>query len=156
MTPGPLKSKKAYRTIGIPAFLVEELAAHLSGFPSSTDFVFSHESGGPMDYGRFRRQHWRPAVVASVGEPCTPHDLRHTHVAMLIADGQSPRYIADRLGHKSTRTVLDVYGHLYEDADDLAMEGLEKLHRSAQTDTRRTPDGQEVVPMARVKARHLG
>lgn len=27
-----------------------------------------------------------------------------------IADGQEPRYIADRLGHKSTRTVLDVYG----------------------------------------------
>ncbi len=54
-------------------------------------------------------------------EPCTPHDLRHTHVAMLIADGQSSRYIADRLGHKSTRTVLDVYGRLFEDdLEDLA------------------------------------
>jgi integrase len=138
MTPGPLKSKKAYRTIGIPTFLTEELAAHLSAFPSSTDFVFSHESGGPLDNGRFRRRHWHPAVVASVGEPCTPHDLRHTHVAMLIADGQSPRYIANRLGYKSTRTVLDGYGHLYEDADEAAMEGLERLRGAAQTDTRRT------------------
>jgi len=139
MTPGPLKSKKAYRTIGIPTFLAEDLAAHLSAFPSSTDFVFSHESGGPLDYGRFRRRHWHPAVEVSIGEPCTPHDLRHTHVAMLIADGQSPRYIADRLGHKSTRTVLDVYGHLYEDADEAVMEGLERLRGAAQTDTRRTP-----------------
>jgi integrase len=154
MTPGPLKSKKAYRTIGIPAFLTEELAAHLSAFPSSTDFVFSHESGGPLDYGRFRRRHWHPAVVASVGEPCTPHDLRHTHVAMLIADGQSPRYIADRLGHKSTRTVLDVYGHLYEDADEAAMEGLERLRGDAQTDTRRTPDGQQVISLDRSEARN--
>ena len=56
---------------------------------------------------------------------------------MLIADGQSPRYIADRLGHKSTRTVLDVYGHLYEYADDAVMEGLERLRGAAQTDTRR-------------------
>lgn len=154
MTLGPLKSKKAYRTIGIPAFLTEELAAHLSAFPSSTDFVFSHESGGPLDYGRFRRRHWHPAVELSVGQPCTPHDLRHTHVAMLIADGQSPRYIADRLGHKSTRTVLDVYGHLYEDADEAAMEGLERLRGAAQSDTRRTPDGHQVIPLDRSEARN--
>lgn len=107
MTLGPLKSKKAYRTIGIPAFLAEELATHLSAFPPSADFVFSREKGGPLDYGRFRRCHWHPAVEVSVGQPCTSHDLRHTHVAMLIADGQSPRYIADGLEHKSTRTVLD-------------------------------------------------
>ena len=140
MTPGPLKSKKAYRTIGIPAFLAEELAAHLSAFPSSTDLVFSHESGGPLDYGRFRRRHWHPAVEVSVGEPCTPHDLRHTHVAMLIADGQSPRYIADRLGHTSTRTVLDVYGHLYEDADDARLwrvwKGCQRGSDGHQTNTR--------------------
>lgn len=136
MVPGPLKSKKAYRTIGIPAFLVEEMAAHLTVFPSASDFIFSHDAGGPLDYGRFRRRYWHPAVEASVDPPCTPHDLRHTHVAMLIADGQSPRYIADRLGHTSTRTVLDVYGHLYDGLDEAAMEGLERLRSQGQAHTR--------------------
>jgi integrase len=145
MVPGPLKSKKAYRTIGIPAFLVDELAAHLAAYRSGSDLIFSHAEGGPLDYNRFRRRHWQPAVKDSVGEPCTPHDLRHTHVAMLIAEGQSPRYIADRLGHESTRTVLDVYGHLYEGLDEVAMQGLERLRSGAQTDTRRTPDGQVVA-----------
>jgi hypothetical protein len=60
---------------------------------------------------------------------------------MLIAEGQSPRYIADRLGHESTRTVLDVYGHLYEGLDEAAMEGLERLRSEVQTDTRRTESG---------------
>ncbi|MEX1043472.1 MAG: tyrosine-type recombinase/integrase [Acidimicrobiia bacterium] len=147
MVAGPLKSKKAYRTIGIPAFLCEELAAHLAQYPSESDFVFSHAQGGPLDYNRFRRRHWNPAVEASVGSPCTPHDLRHTHVAMLIAENQSPRYIADRLGHESTRTVLDVYGHLYEGIDEAAMEGLDRLRSEAQTDTRRTPDGSNVVSL---------
>lgn len=73
---------------------------------------------------------------------------------MLIADGQSPRYIADRLGHKSTRTVLDVYGHLYEDADEAAMEGLERLRAAAQTDKRRTNDGQKVISLDRSQARN--
>jgi integrase len=136
MVAGPLKSKKAYRTIGIPAFLCDELAIHLSEYPSGSDLVFSHTQGGPLDYNRFRRRHWNPAVEASVGPPCTPHDLRHTHVAMLIAENQSPRYIADRLGHESTRTVLDVYGHLHEGVDQAAMEGLDRLRSEAQTDTR--------------------
>ena len=147
MVTGPLKSKKAYRTIGIPAFLCEELALHLTEYPSGSDLVFSHAQGGPLDYNRFRRRHWNPTVEASVGSPCTPHDLRHTHVAMLIAENQSPRYIADRLGHESTRTVLDVYGHLYEGIDQAAMEGLDRLRSEAQTDTRRTPDGSNVVSM---------
>ena len=74
---------------------------------------------------------------------------------MLIADGQSPRYIADRLGHKGTRTLLDVYGHLYEGDDEAAMEGLERLRSAVETDTRRTPDGQEVISLDREAARNL-
>ena len=147
MEPGPLKTKKAYRTIGIPASLVDELADHLTTYPSATDFIFSHWAGGPLDYARFRRRYWRPAVGSSVGEPCTPHDLRHTHVAMLIADGQSARYIADRLGHQSTRTVLDVYGHLYDDLDETAMEGLERLRSEGQAGVKKTRSEAEVVSM---------
>ena len=64
---------------------------------------------------------------------------------MLISENQSPRYIADRLGHESTRTVLDVYGHLYEGVDQAAIEGLDRLRSEAQTNTRRTPDGSKVV-----------
>ena len=147
MVAGPLKSKKAYRTIGIPAFLCDELAIHLTEYPSESDLVFSHAEGGPLDYNRFRRRHWNPAVEASVGPPCTPHDLRHTHVAMLIAENQSPRYIADRLGHESTRTVLDVYGHLYEGIDEAAMEGLDRLRSQGLADPGRLPDGSNVVSM---------
>jgi integrase len=155
MVPGPLKSKKAYRTIGIPAFLCEELAAHLHAYPSHSDLVFTHAEGGPLDYNRFRRRYWQPAVAASVGPPCTPHDLRHTHVAMLIADNQSARYIADRLGHESTRTVLDVYGHLYEGLDEAAMEGLERLRAGSLTDTRRTPGPSPVSELRSASPRPL-
>lgn len=34
--------------------------------------------------------------------------------------------IADRLGHTSVRTVVDVYGHLYEGADEAAADGLDE------------------------------
>ncbi len=104
MVSSPLKTRKARRTIGIPQFVVDKLVTQLSTYPSSSDLIFSMPRGGPLDYNRFRSRYWNPAVDASVSSPCTPHDLRHTHVALLIAQGESPKYVADRLGHESTRT----------------------------------------------------
>lgn len=46
-------------------------------------------------------------------------------MALFIAQGEHPKVIADRLGHTSVRTVLDVYGHLYEGADEAAAERLD-------------------------------
>lgn len=59
----------------------------------------------------------------------------------------SDHLIADRLGHGSNRTVLDVYGHLYEGIDQAAMEGLDRLRSQAATDTRpfeRRVDGNRI------------
>jgi integrase len=52
------------------------------------------------------------------------HDLRHSHVALLIAQGTHPTVIASRLGHTSVKTVLDVYGHLYKGLDRNAADTL--------------------------------
>ena len=40
------------------------------------------------------------------------HDLRHFYASMLIAQGESPEYIQDQLGHVSITTIFDIYGHL--------------------------------------------
>lgn len=41
------------------------------------------------------------------------HDLRHSHIALLIEKGVSPLAIAERVGHDSINTTMNVYGHLY-------------------------------------------
>ena len=64
---------------------------------------------------------------SSVGEPCRFHDLQHSHVSLLIQAGEHPKTIAARLGHKSVRTVLDVYGHIYEGIDEAAADRLEEV-----------------------------
>lgn len=55
------------------------------------------------------------------------HSSRHFQVALLIAQGGHLKVIADRLGHSSVRAVIDVYGHLYEGADEAAAERLDEL-----------------------------
>jgi hypothetical protein len=75
----------------------------------------------------FRRRIWRPAVRAAEFDGLRIHDLRHTAVALWIAAGASPKEVARRAGHTSVKTVLDVYGHLYDEADVALRERLEAM-----------------------------
>lgn len=43
------------------------------------------------------------------------HDLRHSSVAWLLGEGVAIDVIARRLGHESTKTTSDVYGHISPD-----------------------------------------
>ena len=119
------KSEASRRTVRVPSFLVEVLARHLAVHADGSGLVFSAPNGGPIRRSNFRRRVWLPAVEASVGQPCTFHDLRHSHAALLIAQGEHPKVIQERLGHASIKTTLDTYGHLFEGLDEAAADRLE-------------------------------
>ena len=55
--------------------------------------------GGPIRRTNWRRRFWLPTMEASVDAPLRYHDLRHRHAAILIAQGEHVKVIADRLGH---------------------------------------------------------
>ena len=40
-------------------------------------------------------------------------DLRYSHIALLIEKGLQPLVIAQRVGHDSVNTTMNIYGHLY-------------------------------------------
>lgn len=119
------KTAASRRTVTLPGFICDELAGHLARYPSE-DLVFTSTEGTPLRRTNFRRRTWLPAVAATVGQPMRFHDLRHTHAALLIAQGEHPKVIQDRLGHASIRTTLDTYGHLVEGLDRGVADRLEK------------------------------
>ena len=127
----PIKTPATRRTVSFPPFLAEVLAAHLSVYPGKDGYVFTAPEGGRLGPSLFRQRMWYPAVRASVGEPMRPHDLRHTHVALLIAAGEDPYVISQRLGHASIRTTYDIYGHLFEGRDREAADALETARTEA-------------------------
>jgi integrase len=73
----------------------------------------------------------RQGGQASVGLPCHPHDLRHSHASILIKLSVHPKTIQVRLAHTSIRTTMDIYGHLYEGVDEAAADALDKAFRQA-------------------------
>lgn len=54
------------------------------------------------------------------------HDLRHTHVAWLIAGAVHISAISRRLGHKTISVTDTIYGHLLEEVDERLVAALEE------------------------------
>lgn len=45
--------------------------------------------------------------------PIRIHDIRHSSIAFLIEKNVQPLAIAQRVGHDSVNTTMNIYGHLY-------------------------------------------
>lgn len=125
---GPPKTAKSIRTVTLPRSITERLVDHVAQLNAAdlSNWIFPAPEGGPIRRTTWVRRFWQPALeAADIEGSIGTHVLRHSQVSLLIAQGEHPKVIADRLGHTSVRTVLDVYGHLYEGADAAAAEGLE-------------------------------
>lgn len=115
------KTEKSNRTITMPRFLVEEIQEYLAMqydiglndrlFPIIKNYLYREMQRGCKETG-----------VKSI----RIHDLRHSHISLLIDQGFSVVGIADRVGHESIDITYN-YAHLFpskqtEMADKLDME----------------------------------
>jgi integrase len=93
------------------------------------DPVFTMIEGGPMHHGNFYKRYFKKAVETAgkaVPGGFRIHDLRHTHAAWLLSAGVSIYLVARRLGHSSTSTTIDIYGHLTTEAMDGVLEVVDQ------------------------------
>lgn len=113
------KTSSSVRSITISTFTADLLAEHLERFaePGIDGLVFVNEAGNPLMGPSFRNNHFRRAQER-VGVECRFHDLRHTSVALAIAEGAHPKAIQARMGHSSINVTLDRYGHLFPELDE--------------------------------------
>ena len=145
------KTKAGRRRVGLPAGVAELLAEHVATYsgPGADGLVFPNRAGNPIHPSSFNTAHWKPAKARVGLDGLRFHDLRHTAVALAIAQGAHPKAIQARMGHSSVQVTLDRYGHLFPELDADIAEGLDKTFRASLTllpgglsdtaeDTRRT------------------
>ncbi len=113
------KTGASVRSITISPFTAGVLAGHLERFalPGTDGLVFPNGAGKPPASSSFWNQHFRRALERA-GIGCRFHDLRHTSVALAIAEGAHPKAIQARMGHSSINVTLDRYGHLFPELDE--------------------------------------
>lgn len=101
------KTEKSNRMIQLPDFLCEELKEYMGmlyGF-TKKDRIFHITK-------HYLHHEMQRGCKASGVKKIRIHDLRHSHVALLIEMGFSPVTISERLGHESIAVTLQ-YAHLY-------------------------------------------
>lgn len=65
------------------------------------------------------------------GCPGRLHDLRHLQASLLLAEGLPVKDVADRLGHASATTTMNIYAHVLAGRDQMAADIIgAKLKRS--------------------------
>lgn len=118
---GNPKTPRSRRTVTVSPAVAEALSRQIAG-KAPDDFVFTTRTGRPLHNGDFYNNVWRKLMAALKAEGVAQfrfHDLRHTHVAWLVAGGAPLPHIQARLGHESITTTIDTYGHLLPAGDEL-------------------------------------
>jgi integrase len=118
------------RSVPIPRFLVDDLAAHVAG-RAPGDLVFPGAKGGALRTHVFQRAALTAAAKAIGAEGLHPHELRHTAASLAIASGANIKVVQTMLGHKSATMTLDLYGHLFPDQLDEVAEALDVARAAA-------------------------
>jgi integrase len=133
------KTKNGTRSIPIPRWLADLLAEQVAG-KGPDDLVFTTKSGTNLRPSDFHANTWKPALKRAGLEGVRIHDLRHTHVAMLIEQGEDPKTISERLGHFKPSFTMDRYAHVTRAHHE---EVADRLEAFAPTGT----SGGQVIPL---------
>ena len=121
------KTPKSVRVIQMPQFLTEEIRDYFKSIYK----LQPHDRIFPLTKSYLHHEMNRGSKSAGV-KRIRIHDLRHSHVSLLIEMGFSALAIADRVGHESI-DITYRYAHLFptrqqEMADKLNMErGIENV-----------------------------
>lgn len=117
----PPKTDNGIRNISMPSAIMQELQNYINKIYGlrSDDRIFTFTRS--LIRGNIRRG----AIAA-----CVPyiriHDLRHSHVSLLINMGFTPHLIAERIGD-TVQMVNNTYGHLYPNKHAEVADKLDKI-----------------------------
>ena len=122
------KTQNSYRTVIMPDKCfdaVSKLFEHdkqIIGFDNQK-YIFHFEKPLNQDTIKNRKDRW---IAKANVKRIRIHDLRHSHVSLLINLGFSAFDIAKRLGH-SVDMVNNVYGHWFQNAQNKMVDKLNNM-----------------------------
>ncbi len=123
---GPPKSKTSKRRVALTNNVLQFLANLKQFSGMSGGLIFANGDGKHIDPDVFDEDIFAPIRKKAGLNSVRFHDLRHFFASMLIAQGESPKYVSDQLGHSSVQITFDIYGHLFPQAKAEASEKFER------------------------------
>jgi integrase len=135
---GEPKTKRSKRTIPLPASVTAELRTlrakqaeqrlKVGDAYDDRDLVFAGKLGGPLDGQNLAYRVLKPALEdAKLPKQFRWYDCRHTCATLLLAAGENPKVVSERLGHATVAFTLDRYAHVLPGMQEAATAKLEAM-----------------------------
>jgi integrase len=126
------KTHRAERPISLPTQLLDDLRDHRArqverrlgaGTWVDLDLVFTNDGGLPLLPVTLRRYLYR--VLDQAGLPrVRVHGLRHSMATLMLASGEHPKVVSERMGHSTVAFTLATYGHVIPGMHETAAQRL--------------------------------
>ena len=120
------KTPKSNRTIQMPDFLTNEIRDYLKMLykPKDDERIFCLGKSN-------LNKHLKKGAEAAGVKKIRVHDLRHSHISLLIQEGYSAVAIANRVGHESI-DITYRYAHMFPSVQTEMAESLNKVRGGMQ------------------------
>jgi integrase len=122
------KSESSETVLPIPNPLLKVLKAYREQWkPNPQGFLFVTRNNRPPSSNKVVEYHLWPILDALEIDRCGVHAFRHTHTALLLDSGATPKVVQRQLRHSDARTTLEIYGHVVGDAHRAAVEKVASI-----------------------------
>jgi integrase len=122
------KSRESETTLPIPDALVTILKNYRTHWkPNPDGFLFVTRNERPPSSNNVVEHRLWPILDALEIPRCGLHAFRHTHTALLLDSGATPKVVQRQLRHADARTTLQIYGHVVGEAHREAVEKVASI-----------------------------
>jgi integrase len=122
------KTSTSHRTVDMTNSLAELFKELKRKRQLLSKLVFPNDVGKPKLASNMLRRRFHPCLKQAFGEEKIKfHELRHSYVSFLLAQGVPMKYIQHQVGHSTINITMNTYGHLLEDVHENAVQVLDNI-----------------------------
>jgi integrase len=88
------------------------------------DMMFTNPDGTYLRLSNLHRRHFKPLLKRAGLPDMRLYDLRHSAASLLLALGENPKVVQERLGHSTITLTMDTYSHVLEGMQQQATDRL--------------------------------
>lgn len=94
---------------------------------NENNLVFPNANGGYLDSRNILQRFFHKCLEDAGLKKIRWHDLRHTHISLLINQNVAPQVIQKQAGHSTIKTTMDVYGHLMPSVYNSSIDAIDNV-----------------------------
>lgn len=131
------KTTAGRRTIRLSQMAIRALKDHKQ---RNSEWVFTTRNGKPFSVHSVHSRSWKPLLErASLPNSTRMHDLRHSCITLLLAQGVPVKVVSEMAGHSNVSITLSIYQHILPDMQGMTAQAIDTTFSEEDQDEATEP-----------------